>query len=127
MPMTTIGRVSAVLVVGLAATVVGQTPAPGTLPPGDRPFPPVQCGTSAPWEINGRIRPQALPGGLADGEPFTFEQDPPLLFADYTGPVTLHNFSVIGDFATMRFRRATRLTVSPKRGRVRRPAVWVGS
>ena len=65
------------------------------------------CGTSASWELNGRLRADSLPGGLADGEPFTFDQDPPLLFAD-GGSLAFHNFSVVGDYASVQFLRITR-------------------
>src|SRR5262245_21408197 len=106
--MTKVARVVAVLVVGLVATTVGQAPGPRLLPAADAPTPQAQCGTSAAWEMNGRIRPQARASGLADGEALKFQQGPPLLFADYTGPVTLRDFSVVGDFAAVQFLRVTR-------------------
>src|SRR5215813_5643309 len=91
-----------VVVAGLAATLIGQS-AQLQLYPGDGPMPPVACGTSSTWELAGRARTNALPGGLANGEPFTFDQDPPILFPDYTGPIALHNFSVVGDYDTVQF------------------------
>src|SRR5262245_16790815 len=96
-----------VVVASLAATLLGQS-SPLQLYPGDGPMPRVSCGTSSAWDMAGRVRTDALPGGLRDGEPFTFDQDPPILFADYTGPIAFHNFSVVGDYDTVQFDRFTR-------------------
>jgi hypothetical protein len=92
------------LVLACAATLSGQS-APDGLLRGDGPIPPLTCGTTRDESGGGRVRPLALPNGLADGEPFTFDQDPPLVFADYTGPITLHNFSVVGDVPSVQFFR----------------------
>ena len=70
--------------------------------------PVISCGTSSEWELSGRFRKEALAGGMPDGEPLSFDQDPPLLYADYSGPLTLNNFSVVGDFATVQFFRQDR-------------------
>src|SRR5262249_46352849 len=70
------------------------------------PVPIPVCGTTATWELNGRLHADALPNGLADGEPFMFDQDPPLLSATSTA-LSLRNFSVVGDFPSVTFTRAT--------------------
>lgn len=90
----------------LAIGVEGQTTAPGLLP-GNAPIPAPLCGTTSDHTGGGHQHPLALPNGLADGEPFTFDQDPPLVFPDYTGSITLHNFSVIGDVPSVQFTRTT--------------------
>jgi hypothetical protein len=41
---------------------------------------------------------------LADGRPVSFTQDPSLLTADYRGGITLRDFLVAGDVATIRFK-----------------------
>ena len=45
------------------------------------------------------------PTAIADGEPLFFDQEPPLISANYSGPVTLRHFNVAGDYATVQFRR----------------------
>ena len=45
-------------------------------------------------------RPRAL---VPDGNPATFLQEPPILTADYDGPVRLRDFLVPGDVPTVRF------------------------
>jgi len=72
--------------------------------PGDTPDPPIRCGTTTQRNLMG-IQPEAVPGGLPDGEPLFFDQDPPLVFADHVGPIILRGFSVIGDFASVQFLR----------------------
>lgn len=58
--------------------------------------PPLPCGT----EVDRDPRTQAIaPNGLADGEPLFFDQDPPVIRPDYTGPITLRHFNVVGDYA----------------------------
>ncbi|HEY7286407.1 MAG TPA: hypothetical protein VH497_13240 [Vicinamibacterales bacterium] len=87
---------------GLASLGAQSAPVPLR---GDVPTPQLRCGTSADRDVGGRSGPYALPNGLADGESFTFDQDPPLIAADYTGAITLRRFSVVGDFPTIEFRR----------------------
>ena len=92
-----------------AATLAGQSNAPDAALRGDASIEPSPtCGTTSAWELNGRLHADALPGGLADGEPFMFDQDPPLLFAGGSSSVTLRNFSVVGDFPSVTFLRLTR-------------------
>jgi hypothetical protein len=100
-------RLGLTLLVSVCAVTLSGQSAPGLLD-GDKPIPAPRCGTTRDETGGGGVvRPLALPNGLADGEPFTFDQDPPLLFADYTGPITLHNFSVVGDVASVQFFRTT--------------------
>ena len=89
----------------LAVGVEGQS-TPGLLP-GNVPIPAPICGTTSNDSVNGRLHPLALPNGLADGEPFTYDQDPALIFPDYSGSITLHNFSVVGDVPSVQFTRTT--------------------
>jgi len=97
------------LLVLIAATVLVGQGAPPALLRGDAlPSPVPACGTMPYWELNGRLHADALPNGLADGEPFMFDQDPPLLFAGTSSLLTLRNFSVVGDFPSVSFLRATR-------------------
>jgi hypothetical protein len=42
---------------------------------------------------------------MPDGEPLGFDQDPPLVFPDLTDSITLRNFEVVGDYATVQFSR----------------------
>lgn len=64
--------------------------------------PPMVCGT----EPLRHLRAQATtPSEIADGEPLFFDQDPPLVSPNHDGPITLRNFNVVGDFATVQFRR----------------------
>jgi len=101
--------VAAVLPVLAAAVLAGQTSAPSLLLHADARLEPAQtCGTAPRWELNGRLRADALATGLADGEPFMFDQDPPLVFAGASTPLTLRNFSVVGDVPSVTFRRVTR-------------------
>jgi len=101
--------VAAVLPLLAAAVLAGQTAAPSLLLRADARLEPVAtCGTTTRWELNGRLRADALASGLADGEPFMFDQDPPLVFAGAPTPLTLRNFSVVGDFPSVTFRRVTR-------------------
>lgn len=99
--------VSSLMVVIGAAALAGQSAPPGALR-GDAPSPIAPCGTEARWELNGRMRPYALANGLPDGEPYMFDQDPPLLLAGSSNTLTLRNFAVVGDFASVTFLRATR-------------------
>ena len=94
-----------VFVTGLGAVMLAQDTARGGMLPGDGAIPQPICATTSQWELNGRYRSESLPGGLPDGEPFLFDQDPPIMFADYDGPLTLHNFSVVGDYASVDFVR----------------------
>ena len=91
-----------------AATLAGQSDAPHAALRGEASVEPApRCGTTSAWELNGRLHADALPGGLADGEPFMFDQDPPLLSALSTS-LALRNFSVLGDFPSVTFLRITR-------------------
>jgi len=51
------------------------------------------------------VQADALFGGLADGEPLNFDQNPPLLYPDYHGAIAFDNFSIVGDFPTVQFFR----------------------
>jgi hypothetical protein len=42
---------------------------------------------------------------IADGESLSYDQDPPVVFNDYNGPITLRNLSIVGDYASVQFRR----------------------
>ena len=97
----------AALVLLVGAVLGGQSPPPQTLR-GDMSAPRPFCGTAERWELNGRVRADALAGGLPDGEPFTFDQDPPLVSGGYSDRITLRNFSVVGDVPTVQFLRFTR-------------------
>ena len=88
-----------------AVRLVAQSPESQLLLRGGSARPVVSCGTSSEWELAGRYRPTALLGGLPDGEPLNFDQNPPLLYSDYRGSVTFDNFSIVGDFATVQFFR----------------------
>src|SRR5213083_1519594 len=70
----------------------GQSPAPVPLPPNGV-DPPTVCGTRADSHLTGAIAPAAI---LPDGEPLFFDQDPPLVFSDHDGPITLRNFNIVG-------------------------------
>ena len=108
-PRPSVWAVAAVLPLLAAAVLAGQTAAPTLLLRADARLEPVQiCGTTPRWELNGRLRADALPTGLAGGEPFMFDQDPPLVFAGASSSLTLRNFSVVGDFPAVTFRRVTR-------------------
>jgi len=98
----------ALVLVSAAASLVGQSAPPALLRGDSRPAPAPVCGTTSYWELNGRLHADALPNGLADGEPFMFDQDPPLLFAGSPGPLAFRNFSVIGDFPSVTFLRDAR-------------------
>lgn len=100
--------VAPLLIVIGAAVLAGQSAPPSALPGDTLPSPVPPCGTLGPWELNGRWRADALPNGLADGEPFMFDQDPPLLFAGSSQTLTFRNFSVVGDYPSVTFRRITR-------------------
>jgi hypothetical protein len=67
--------------------------------------PPQFCGTVSERDPRGLA---VAPFGIADGEPPFFDQDPPLIRPDYTGPITLRNFNVVGDFSTVEFVRYDR-------------------
>jgi len=93
----------------IAGTLLsGQTSPIIALRPDSAPSPTPSCGTAARWELNGRVRADALPNGLADGEPLTFDQDPPLLLAGSSSTLTLRNFSVVGDYPSVTFLRTAR-------------------
>src|SRR5204862_224960 len=81
---------------------------PRTLPPpfSERGVPavasPEVCGTLDPvTEAAMRLRPRRV---LPDATAVSFDQDPVLLTADYSGPVTLRNFLVTGDVETIQFK-----------------------
>jgi hypothetical protein len=97
-------RTAAALIVLATAGVIAQ-PASPVMMRGAVGMPALRCGTSALRDVSGRIDPYALPGGLADGEPFSYDQDPPLVPVDYSGTITLHRFSIVGDFQTIQFLR----------------------
>src|ERR1051326_2921564 len=98
--------VAPVLPLLAAAVLAGQTAAPSLLLRADARLEPVAtCGTTTRWELNGRLRADALASGLPAREPFMFDQDPPLVFAGAPTPLTLRNFSVVGDFPSVTFRR----------------------
>src|SRR6266699_5926146 len=62
--------------------------------------PPSVCGTRAESHLTGAIAPAAA---IADGEPLFFEQDPPLVFPNHSGPIVLRNFNIVGDYPTVDF------------------------
>jgi hypothetical protein len=64
------------------------------------------CGTSVDRDVRG-LHPYAS-SKPRDGELLSFEQDPPLVAADYDGPIVFRNFEVVGDYAALEFRRADR-------------------
>jgi hypothetical protein len=97
---------AAVIVLSAAGFVLlGAGPGAQTLPAAlapdgiDRPS---VCGTQPLRHLRAEA---TAPDGIADGEPLFFEQDPPLVSANYDGPITLRHFNVVGDFATVQFRR----------------------
>src|SRR6266542_3039564 len=74
--------------------------------------PEVVCGTAVDRDVRGvhayaTARPR-------DGELLSFEQDPPLVPADYSGSITFRNVGVIGDYETIAFRRADRPDSQPE-------------
>ena len=60
----------------------------------------VECWTGADRLRQMGVGPRAV---VPDGNPATFLQEPPILTADYDGPVTLRDFLVAGDVSTVRF------------------------
>src|SRR5262245_37560155 len=64
--------------------------------------PETACGTQVERNLRGLI---TMLDATADGEPLFFDQDPPLVFANHSGPITLRNFNVIGDYSSVQFRR----------------------
>jgi hypothetical protein len=83
--------------VALWAQTTGRT----AIPP-DGTDPRVVCGT----ELVRHARAQAtVDTAISNGEPLFFDQDPPLVFPSYNGPITLRNFNIVGDHATIQFRR----------------------
>lgn len=66
--------------------------------------PEMSCGTSLERDVRAP-RPYAA-SHPKDGELLSFEQDPPLVPADYSGPIVFRNFEVVGDVDTLEFRRA---------------------
>jgi hypothetical protein len=86
-------------------TAAQQLPA-ALLPPfargAVRGAPPEICGTLDPaTEAVVRYRPRRL---LDDNVPLSFDQNPVLLTGDYRGVVTLRNFLVSGDLASIQFK-----------------------
>jgi hypothetical protein len=95
-----------VAVVVLALTGVPRAQLrPQALLPGARAVD-LECGTSferAPDRGNRTLSAS----GIADGEALSFDQDPPLVFANQSGPISFHSFEVVGDYPTVQFRRST--------------------
>jgi hypothetical protein len=60
------------------------------------------CGTQVERHLLARVTATAA---TPDGEPLFFDQDPPLVFANYSGTITLRNFNILGDYSTVQFRR----------------------
>ncbi|HEV8398068.1 MAG TPA: hypothetical protein VGQ37_27520 [Vicinamibacterales bacterium] len=60
----------------------------------------VDCWTGPDRLRQMGLRPRAV---VPEGTPATFLQEPPILAADYDGPVTLRDFLIPGDVATVRF------------------------
>ena len=109
MPVRHRSRAVASVTILIAGTLLsGQTSPIIALRPDSAPPPTPSCGTAARWELNGRVRADALPNGLADGEPLTFDQDPPLLLAGSSSTLTFRNFSVVGDYPSVTFLRTAR-------------------
>jgi hypothetical protein len=74
---------------------------PGPLRP-DGLDPQSACGTQVERHLRASFTTTAATG---DGEPLFFDQDPPLVFANHSGPITLRDFNVLGDYSTVQFRR----------------------
>jgi hypothetical protein len=105
-----VARLALVCAAAAAAAWAGDRLAAQSVPR-ERPVPgsvftrvPLVCGTDARVNLQ-RFRPLALEP-MVDGQPLSFEQSPPLLSPDYTGDFGLRRFLVVGDFATVQFRRA---------------------
>jgi hypothetical protein len=96
-------RVLAVVV----ALMVGLTLRPGAQnePTALRPDgvdPQTACRTQVERDLRALV---TTLDATADGEPIFFDQDPPLVFANHGGSITLRNFNVLGDYSTVQFRR----------------------
>lgn len=63
---------------------------------------PFQCGTP---QVRAVRRGLVAVAAMADGEPVSFRQDPPLVGADLAGTITLRDFLVVGDKPEVRFMR----------------------
>jgi hypothetical protein len=97
--------VAIVLSVAVALTFGARANQPLDLPLGAAVTPPpIECSTTRDRDLHG-LRPAALSIGVADGEPLSFEQSPPVLTPDFTGTIQLRRFMVVGDIATIQFRR----------------------
>lgn len=68
------------------------------------PAPEAVCGTSIDRDVRG-LRPYST-AKPRDGDLLSFDQDPPLVSADYSGTITFRQFEIVGDYATLEFRRA---------------------
>jgi hypothetical protein len=104
MSVMTARRVTAALGVAALAVTLGAfrvaAQLPLDLPPGDA-TPAEICGTG-----QDRLRQLGLirPIAIADGQGLSYQQDPPVLFSDFTGTLVLRDFLVAGDVPTIRFK-----------------------
>jgi hypothetical protein len=104
--MMTATRTAMVFWAGALAIAFGALRAtaqlPLDLPPHDS-TPGDTCGTGPD-----RLRQLGLRQTVAtaDGHGLSYYQDPQLIFSDHSGPITLRDFQVAGDVATVRFKPA---------------------
>ncbi|HLG58596.1 MAG TPA: hypothetical protein VI485_24845 [Vicinamibacterales bacterium] len=82
--------------------VTAQRPDDLALPPRDI-FPAERCGTGDARLRQLGLRPRTA---IAPGQAVSFRQDPPVLTSDFAGTVVLHDFTVVGDVPSVRFRLA---------------------
>jgi hypothetical protein len=102
------GASAARVAAALSFTLVVFARAPRAERPLDMLRPPaapdLSCGTSLERDV--RAPRSYAVSQPKDGELLSFEQDPPLVPADYAGPIVFRNFEVIGDVDTLQFHRA---------------------
>jgi hypothetical protein len=101
----TVALSAAMTTAALATLGASQRPQePQGLMPPSRPA--LVCGTDGVVATTRGFRPLAV---STEGQPLWFTQEPSILTPDYAGAVTLSNFVVSGDVATLRFRSAAPL------------------
>ena len=69
-------------------------------PPRERAAPEM-CATGRDWLRQLGLRPRTA---IADGQGLSYRQDPPVLESDYTGTITLHDFTIAGDVPSVDFK-----------------------
>jgi hypothetical protein len=62
------------------------------------------CGTSVDADVRGMHADAVTPS--ASGDVLSFDQDPPLITPNHSGPIVLRHFEVVGDVPTLEFHRA---------------------